>query len=90
MYIATLKERNFGALKAQFTFFKNSLKFSCSLLFKICDTLQLSHDLLYLNTKSRKVIMEGRVGFLEVSMGGGFYCIQLEIWDSSVREVWIK
>lgn len=44
----------------------------------------------YLSTKSRRVIIKGIVGFLEVSMGGGFYCIQLEIWDNSVREVWIK
>lgn len=48
MYIATLKGRNFAALKVQFTFFQNSLKFSYSLLFKVFDTLQQSHDLLYL------------------------------------------
>lgn len=72
MYIATLKGRNFAALKVQFTFFQNSLKFSYSLLFKVFDTLQQSHDK-YLTTKSRRVIMEGRVGFLELSMGEGVY-----------------
>lgn len=70
MYIATLKGRNFGALKVQFTFFfQNSLKFSCSLLFKVCDTLQWSHDFIYsyLRIKSRRVKMKG--WFLRVING---------------------